>query len=314
MRRAGAIAGRIPEENAVSVLYFTSFGRRWDAGERTAGMTFGQRLAATSQRNDSLVCVGLDIDCRRLPGHLCAEPGGAAAFADAIVAATCDLVCAYKPNLAFYLAEGLTGLETLTATLAAIRRHAPQVPVILDAKFGDVENTAAAYARFAFDVLGVDAVTVNPYLGEDALVPFLSRPDRAALIVCKTSNPGSGDLQDLSVDGGRPLYHLVATRIAAWRERYGTCGAVVGATYPEQVSEIRAVLPDAPLLIPGIGAQGGALEATVRAGVDAHGGNILVNSSRAILYADGGLDFAAHARAATLGLRDAINRARRGEA
>jgi orotidine-5'-phosphate decarboxylase len=275
-------------------------------------VTFQERLNAISQRNDSLLCVGLDIDSARLPDHLRTASGGATAFADAIVEATADLVCAYKPNLAFYLAEGLPGLETLTATVEAIRRRAPDVPVILDAKFGDIDTTAAAYARFAFDVLGVDAVTANPYLGEDALAPFLSRSDRATFVVCKTSNPGSGDLQDQAVDGHRPLYQLVASRIAAWRERYGAAGAVVGATYPDEVGEVRAVLPEAPLLIPGVGAQGGALEATVRVGVDARGGNIIVNSSRAVLYTSAGPDFAACARASALALRDAINAARAG--
>lgn len=294
------------------MLYFTSVGRRSHVEERTAGMTFGQCLAAASRTNDSLACVGLDIERRRLPAHLSGEPGGAAAFAEAIVAATADLVCAYKPNLAFYLAEGQAGLELLSATLAAIRRHAPQVPVILDAKFGDIDSTAAGYARFAFDVLGVDAVTVNPYLGEDSLQPFLCRPEKAALVICKTSNPGSGDLQDRPLADGRPVYAAVAGRIAAWHERYGTAGAVVGATYPDHLGQVRALLPDCPILVPGVGAQGGALTATVRAGVDAAGGNIIVSSSRAILYAGDGLDFAAHARAATLALRDAINEARAG--
>jgi orotidine-5'-phosphate decarboxylase len=286
--------------------------QRASIDERAIGMSFDQLLAAASQRNTSLVCVGLDIDSQRLPAHLRTEPGGAAAFVEEIIAATADLVCAYKPNLAFYLAQGHAGLDLLTATLAAIRRYAPAVPVILDAKFGDIDSTAAAYACFAFNVLGVDAVTVNPYLGEDALAPFLGQPDRAAFIVCKTSNPGSGDLQDQLLNGATPLYRYVASRIATWRQRYGACGAVVGGTFPAQVGEIRSILPDCPLLIPGIGAQGGALEATVRAGLDANGGNIIVNSSRAILYASGDHDFAVQARAATLALRDAINRARAG--
>lgn len=275
-------------------------------------MTFQERLTAISQANQSLLCVGLDIDTARLPAHLRSAPGGPAAFADAIVAVTADLVCAYKPNLAFYLAEGLSGLGTLSATVAAIRRRAPAVPIILDAKFGDIDTTAAHYARFAFDVLGVDAVTVNPFLGEDALAPFLTRPDRAAFVLCKTSNPGSGDLQDQPVDGRRPLYQVVASHVAAWQRRYSTLGAVVGATYPEQVGEVRRLLPDTPLLIPGVGAQGGALEATVRAGLDARGGNIIVNASRTVLYAGAGQDFADQARAAALALRDAIAAARPG--
>jgi orotidine-5'-phosphate decarboxylase len=274
-------------------------------------MTFQARLRAASEANHSLLCVGLDIDPARIPEHLRAAPGGPATFADAIVAATADLVCAYKPNLAFYLAEGLTGLGTLSAAIASIRRRAPGVPVILDAKFGDIDVSAAGYARFAFDVLGVDAVTVNPYLGEDALRPFFERADRAAFVLCKTSNAGSGDLQDMAVDG-EPLHLRVAGRIAAWHDRYGCVGAVVGATYPRQVGAVRARLPYSPLLIPGVGAQGGALEATVRAGVDAAGGNIVVNASRAVIYAGAGRDFAEHARAAAASLRDAINGARAG--
>jgi orotidine-5'-phosphate decarboxylase len=273
-------------------------------------VTFQERLSAACRANRSLLCVGLDIDTARLPAPLRTAPGGPAAFADAIIEATADLVCAYKPNLAFYLAEGLSGLGTLSAVMASIRRRAPEVPVILDAKFADIETTAVAYARFAFDVLGVDAVTVNPYLGEDALVPFLTRPDRAAFVLCKTSNPGSGDVQDLPAGEAETLYRLVARRIAAWQARYGTCGAVVGATYPEQVGEVRAILPDAPLLIPGVGAQGGAIEATVRYGLDARGGNIVVNASRTILYASSDANFAARARTAAVQLRDALEQAR----
>lgn len=275
-------------------------------------MTFQARLRAASEANNSLLCVGLDIDPARLPEQLRAAPGGPAAFADAIIAATADLVCAYKPNLAFYLAGGLSGLGTLSAAIASIRRRAPGVPIILDAKFGDIASSAAGYARFAFDVLGVDAVTVNPYLGEDALLPFFERAERAAFVLCKTSNAGSGDLQDVAVDG-QPLHLLVAGRIAAWHARYGCVGAVVGATYPHQVGAVRARLPQSPLLIPGVGAQGGALEATVRAGVDAAGGNIIINVSRAVIYAGAGRDFAERARAAAASLREAINNARAGD-
>jgi orotidine-5'-phosphate decarboxylase len=276
-------------------------------------MSFRERVQAAGEANDSLLCVGLDVDPARLPHHLRAASDGPVAFAAEIVDATADLVRAYKPNLGFFLAEGLAGLETLTRTLTYIRERAPTIPVILDSKFGDIDSTAVGYARFAFDVLGVDAVTVNPYLGEDSLTPFFGRPGRAILAVCKTSNPGSGDLQDIAVADERPLYAVVAERIAAWNERYGEVGAVVGATYPRQVAEVRALLPDCTLLIPGVGAQGGALEATIRAGVDAAGGNIIVNASRAVLYAGDGRDFAERARAAALDLRAAMNRARTGE-
>lgn len=275
-------------------------------------MTFQERLRAIGERNQSALCVGLDLDRERLPERLRGSPHGLQRFADAIIAATADLVCAYKPNLAFYLAEGLAGLATLEAVVGIIRQRAPAVPIILDAKFGDIDVTAAAYARFAFDVIDADAVTVNPYLGEDGLIPFLNRSDRAAFVLCKTSNAGSGDLQDQPAGGETALYRLVASRIAAWQARYGTCGAVVGATYPAHVGEVRALLPDLPLLIPGIGAQGGALAATVQAGVDQQNGNIVVNASRAVLYAGSGVDFADRARAAAADLREAINVARMG--
>ena len=275
-------------------------------------VSFMERLRATSQRAQSLLCVGLDIVPALLPAHLREREDGVARFAEAIVSATADLACAYKPNLAFFLAEGAPGLQALNRTVECVRRLAPGTPVVLDAKFGDIDNTARAYATYAYDVLGADAVTVNPYLGEDALEPFLVRPDRAAFVLCKTSNAGSGDLQDQLVAGDTPLYRLVAERVAAWQARYQACGAVVGATYPEQVGQVRAILPDCPLLVPGVGAQGGALEATVRAGLDTAGGGMLINASRAILYASGGLDFADQARAAALRLRDQINQAREG--
>jgi orotidine-5'-phosphate decarboxylase len=275
-------------------------------------MTFGERLNGISQANDSLLCVGLDIDTLRLPAPLRDRPDGPIAFAEAIVAATADLVCAYKPNLAFYLAGGVPGLSALVETVAIIRRLAPAVPVILDAKFNDIDSTAAAYARFAFGVLGVDAVTVNPYLGEDALGPFFGEPGRTAFVVCKTSNAGSSDLQDLPIGDSGPLYRVVARRIAAWHAQYGNVGAVVGATYPAQVREVRRLAPACALLIPGVGAQGGALEATVRAGVDAAGGNIIINASRSVLYASSADDFAARARETAQRLRDTINAARAG--
>jgi orotidine-5'-phosphate decarboxylase len=273
-------------------------------------MSFQQRLTAISRLNDSLLCIGLDLDRRRLPAALGAAPHGPTEFATAIIAATADLVCAYKPNLGFYLAEGLAGLTSLIEVIAAIRRLAPRVPILLDAKFGDIDVTAAGYARFSFDELAVDAVTLSPYLGEDSLAPFLQRSECGAFILCKTSNPSSGDLQDLLLSDGEPLYERTARQIARWRQRYGTGGAVVGATYPGHVARVRQLLPAAPLLIPGIGAQGGTLAATVRAGIDEHGGNILVNASRAVLYASAGADYAQAARAAADELRRAINSAR----
>lgn len=271
------------------------------------------RFREAAERNDSLLCVGLDPDVARFPATLrarCADdPAGAiVAFTRAIVEATADLVCAYKPNLGFYTAFGPAGLAALAETRRLIP---PDIPALLDAKVNDIGHTAAAYAAGYFDAFGFDAVTANPYLGEDALRPFLGRRDRGVFVLCRTSNPGSGDLQGLAVvgEGGTtgPLYETVARRIAAWGARYGGCGAVVGATYPRELAAVRAILPDAPILVPGIGAQGGALAETVRAGLDADGFGLAINASRAVTYASSGDDFADAARRAALDLRAAIN-------
>ncbi|MDI3339138.1 MAG: orotidine-5'-phosphate decarboxylase [Sphaerobacter sp.] len=277
-------------------------------------MSWLERLRKVCERAQSLVCVGLDPDPRRLPPHL--GPGTDAAtlvaFNRAIIDATADLVCAYKPNLGFYLAYGPAGVEALLET----RRHIPaEIPVILDAKVGDIGSTSLAYARAYFDTWGFDAVTVHPYMGEDGLEPFLTRADRGVFVLVKTSNPGSGDLQDLPVasDGGtEPLYLHVAAQVQRWADRYGNCGLVVGATYPRQLAEVRRRCPDLPILVPGVGAQGGDLAATIQAGRDAAGGGLLVNAARSVIYASDGRDFAAAARQAATALRDAINHARWG--
>jgi len=272
---------------------------------------FEDKLLDASRRRSTLVCVGLDIDARRMPAHLGSEPKQLLAFNRAIIEATSDLVCAYKPNLAFYEALGLEGWALLRATLAAIPQD---IPVIADAKREDVGNTAAAYAQAVFDGFGFDAVTVSPYLGQDAVMPFLEWKDKGILVLCKTSNPGSAEFQDLLVqpqDGSepRPLYEVVASRVLAWN-RHGNCGLVVGATYPAQLQRIRQMAPEMPLLIPGIGAQAGDLESTVRNGVDSNGLRAIINSARGVIYASSGRDFTGAARQATRELRDAINRIR----
>ena len=279
------------------------------------GTRFGERLTAAMRRADSLVCVGLDPDPARFPDHLRHEPDVATAivrFNQAIVAATGDLVCAYKPNLGFYVGHGVAGVEALVATRRLIP---PEVPVILDCKVGDIGSTAAAYARGFFDAWGFDALTVSPYLGEDALAPFLARADRGLFVLCKTSNPGSAEVQNVVVHDDkseRPLYLAVADRVAAWAARNpATVGLVVGATYPADLAAVRARCPDLPILLPGVGAQAGELATSVRAGVDARGEGLVVTSSRAILYAGSGPDFAERAREATLHLRDAVNAVRR---
>jgi orotidine-5'-phosphate decarboxylase len=268
-------------------------------------------LQAAWKRNDSLVCVGLDPEIERFPRSL---SGGAARIFDfnkAIVDATADLVCCFKPQFAHYAAHGAE--DQLLRTIEYIHQKYPGVPVVLDAKRGDVGNTAERYAREAFERYAADAVTVNPYLGGDSLEPFLRHSDRGVVILCRTSNPGARDLQDLEVDG-RKLYHVVAEMAAKrWNSR-GNCLLVVGATYPRELAEVREIVGDMPLLMPGVGAQGGDVEAAVKAGQTANGTGLLVSSSRGILYASNGDDFADAARSATLALRDQINlhRARGG--
>lgn len=278
-------------------------------------MRFTEKLREAIKTHNSLLCVGLDPEPKLMP-EVCLSGGKAELFAfnRAIIDATADLVCAYKPNVAFYEAEGLEGMAALMKTI----EYVPQsIPVIVDAKRGDIGSTAQAYARAVFEVLGADAVTVNPYLGHDALEPFLSYADRGVFILCRTSNPGSRDLQDLRcmvmADGeeteAAPLFTWVARKAKEWNTR-GNVGLVVGATYPEELKLVRQLCPEMPLLIPGIGAQGGDLQAAVRNGADAAGAGAIIASSRQIIYASKAADFALASRRAALELRDAINRER----
>jgi len=255
-----------------------------------------------------MLCVGLDPDPSRFPGAWCDRVDATFEFCRHIVDATGDLVCAFKPQIAYFAATGTE--DHLERLCEHIRRAHPGVLLILDAKRGDIGPTAAMYAREAFDRYGADAVTVNPYMGSDAVAPFLERPDRGAFFLCRTSNPGGSDLQDLVVDG-RPLYTHVAELVAQRWSTQGPCGLVVGATFPSEVATVRAVVGDLPLLVPGIGAQGGDLEAAVGAGLDRHGTGLVINSSRAVLYASSGDDFAEAARREAERTRDAINRAAR---
>jgi orotidine-5'-phosphate decarboxylase len=268
-------------------------------------MTFRTELAACWARSDSLVCVGLDPEIERFPAHIAAQPSPIFQFNKAIVDATADLVCAYKPQFAHYAAYEAE--DQLERTIEYIHRTHPGVPVILDSKRGDIGNTAERYAIEAFERYGADAVTVNPYLGGDSLEPFLRREDRGVVVLCRTSNPGARDLQDLEVAGGRRLYHAVAEMAATrWNSR-GNCLLVVGATYPRELAEIRRIVGEMPLLVPGVGAQGGDVAQVVLKGQTADGTGLLVSSSRGILYASAGDDFAAAARSAAATLRDAIN-------
>jgi orotidine-5'-phosphate decarboxylase len=265
--------------------------------------TFLTRLEQACDANRSLLCVGLDVDPARLP------VADVFQFNRAIVDATADLVCAYKPNLAFYEALGLGGLEALHRTVEHIRQVAPQVCVIGDAKRGDVGPSGQAYAHAMFRVWGFDAVTANPWGGGDTIEPFLEDEERGVFIWCRGSNPGAADLQELatiSPQGKVPLYQHLARAALGWNRR-GNVGLVVGATYPEQLAAVRRLCPEMPLLIPGVGAQGGDLEASVRLGTDHRGRLAILNSSRSIIYADTGPDFARAARREAARLRDAIN-------
>jgi orotidine-5'-phosphate decarboxylase len=268
-------------------------------------LKFSERLDRAHAAADSLVCVGLDPDLARLPDDLRSDREPLLAFNRRIVDATHDLCAAYKPQIAFYSALGKEA--ELAASIRYIRERAPAALVILDAKRGDIGNTAEAYAREAFERYDADAVTVNPYMGEDAVLPFLARPDRGAVLLCRTSNPGGHDFQDLVIDG-LPLYRRVALRAAARWNRHGNLMLVVGATRPQEMAELRRAHPELSFLVPGIGAQGGDLEGTLSAGLDAGGKGLLVSSSRAVIYAGGGTSAAI--REAAQELNGAINRRR----
>ena len=267
-------------------------------------MKFIDRLKRAWAAQQSLLCVGLDPDPARLPGQLGAYAHPIFEFGRAIVDATADLVCAFKPQIAFYAAARAE--DQLEMTIAHIRRHHPAIPVILDAKRGDVGSTAAMYAREAFERYQADAVTVNPYLGSDALAPFLDYADKGVIVLCRTSNPGARDVQDID-SHGRKLYQLVAEKAA--RDWNGNANVllVVGATYPQELGEIRAIVGDMPILVPGVGAQGGDVAAVLEHGATDDGTGLVISSSRAVLYAGGGSDYAQAARDAALKLRDEIN-------
>lgn len=268
-------------------------------------MTFAERLSRAQKNSGGLVCVGLDPGLAKLPRDLASEPEPLFAFNRRIVDATADLAAAFKPQIAFYSA---LGKETeLVASIHYIRERAPHTLVILDAKRADIGNTAEAYASEAFDRYAADAVTVNPYMGEDSVRPFLARPDRGAILLCRTSNPGARDFQDLLVDG-QPLYKRVAERAAADWNAHQNLMLVVGATYPAEMAELRRAHPQLSFLVPGIGAQGGDLDSTLAAGLNAAGAGLLINSSRGIIYAGGGA--APAIRAAAADLHAAINRGR----
>lgn len=250
---------------------------------------------------DSLLCVGLDSDTDRLPLQFGAQEWPQLAFNRHIIEQTAPYAAAFKFNMAFYEAKGAVGWRQLALSLEHLRRHHPDILTICDGKRADIGNTSAAYARAIFEELGFDAVTVNPYLGRDAVQPFLDYGGKAVIILCRTSNPGAGELQDLRVDG-RPLWQIVAERAAAWNDN-GNCMLVAAATYPDELAQIRALVGDMTFLAPGIGAQGGDIRAVVEAGLNRQGRGLIINSSRGIIFAK------SPAQAAKT-LRDHINRYR----
>ena len=276
-------------------------------------MTFIEQLRARWNQANSLLCVGLDPDPAKFPDAFVDDADALFSFCRDIVDATAEFACAFKPQIAYFAARngGETALQRL---IAHVNGNFPDIPVILDAKRGDIGSTAEHYATEAFDRFGADAVTLNPYMGRDSAAPFLQRNDRGCIFLCHTSNPGARDFQELTVadgsGGGEPLYQRIARTIASEWNTDGNCALVIGATFPEELKVIRSIVGDMPLLIPGIGAQGGDIEATVRNGRTADGTGLMINSSRSILYASQGADYADAAAQAARRLRDQINRYR----
>ena len=267
--------------------------------------TFAERLRNASESQHSLLCVGLDPDRRRMPSDL-----DVLDFNRAIVDATSDLVCAYKTNLAFYLALGSEGIRALERTMEHIRATAPEVVLIYDCKAGDIPSSTEQYAKAVFETFGFDCATVNAYGGRDTLEPFLRYEGKGVFVWCRSSNRDAKDFQDLPVSVGvdrAPLYQVIAREVSEWGSGENV-GLVVGATYPDDVRDVRDLCPDMPLLVPGVGAQRGDLESTVRYGVDANSGNLVINASRSILYASSEKEaFADAARAEARNLLDFIN-------
>lgn len=269
--------------------------------------SFMDRLKTRWDSADTLVCVGLDPEPAKFPARFAHDPDAIFHFCRDIVDATAPYACAFKPQIAHFAAAHAE--EALRMLILHIGLRYPEIPVILDSKRGDIGSTAQHYAAEAFDRYGADAVTVNPYMGRDSAQPFLDRADKGVVILCRTSNAGAGDLQDLVVDG-RPLYQHVAAKVAHEWNTHGNCALVVGATWPEQLRDVRRIVGDVPFLVPGVGAQGGDVEAVVTNARTADGTGLIVSSSRAILYASNGDDYAEAAANAARALRDEINRYR----
>jgi len=273
-------------------------------------MDFLIKLRAAEARNNSLLCVGLDPDVAKLPSSIASQPDPLFTFNKAIIDATADLVSVYKPNTAFYEGLGADGVKQLKQTCEYIQQNYSGIPILLDFKRGDIGNTNNYYAEYAFEYLGVDAITVHPYFGQEASEAFLAYKEKGIVILCRSSNPGAGEFQDLEVDG-KKLYRIVAEAVMnKWNENKN-CLLMIGSPYPEELAEVRQALgDDVTFLIPGIGAQGGDVEATVKAGVNSKGTGVMISASRSVIFAGNGEDFAEAARAEAIKLRDEINKYR----
>lgn len=269
-------------------------------------MTFKDKLNTTIQKNNSLLCVGLDTDFEKLPPSIRKQHEPIFAFNKAIIDATATFVCCYKIQIAYYASLGIPGIQALMRTIHHVHTNYPDLPVILDAKRGDIGETSEKYAQEAFDSFEADAVTVNPYLGKDALIPFLRRKEKGIIVLCRTSNKGASDFQDLISDE-EPVYLKVARAVTQWNAEFGNCLLVVGATWPDDMKKIRAVSPEMFFLVPGIGAQGGNLEKTMRAGLREDKSGLIIHAARSILYASSGEDFAEKAREEAVKLTNLIN-------
>ena len=269
-------------------------------------MSFHDRLRQVWRSKNSLVCVGIDPEVAKIPAHLQDEEEAFLAFGIGIVDATAPYVCAFKPQAAHFAAVGAE--DQLAKLIAYIQRHYPEIPVILDAKRGDVGSTAALYTKEVFERFGADAVTVNPYLGYESISPYLDYTDRGVIVLCRTSNPSSDWIQAVPLND-EPLYLSVARKVREW-DKNNQCMLVTGATFPEELGRVRRVIGDLPLLVPGVGAQGGDVESVLKMGLDADGYGLCISSSRSIIYAGNGSDFATQAAFAAKNLRDQINEAR----
>jgi orotidine-5'-phosphate decarboxylase len=275
-------------------------------------MTFYQKLTAITRKQNSLLCVGLDSDFEKIPQSLKKAEFPQFEFNKAIIEATHDLVSSYKPNSAFYEAQGERGILELKMTCDYLHERYPEIVIVLDAKRADIGNTNNGYTSFIFDYLGVDAVTLHPYLGQEAIQPFLDRKDKGSIILCRTSNPGAAEFQDLVVNN-KPLYQYVAEQVTNVWNKNENCALVVGATYPDEMKQVRALAPHMPFLVPGIGAQGGDLLSTIEAGADSAGEGMMINSARGIIFASTGENFTQAARVAAQKLTTEINQFRKGK-